>query len=135
MPQVRDSDVPYCPGASHGCGRKADPAIQGLDGKFRCVRCHGLHVELVDQESGLSAPNSAPAFVAAKKTDEQVEAFRAELRRQIANPKTFDEALRRMREQPHGQRDDIRELVRVRAEVRREQTRTRSILKKYGIGS
>lgn len=43
-----------------------DFMIKGYDDKLRCGRCNELHVELVMQEAGESAPNSEPQFVAPK---------------------------------------------------------------------
>ncbi len=43
-----------------------DFMVKGYDDKHRCHRCNLLHVELVMQEAGSSAPNIEPKFVAPK---------------------------------------------------------------------
>lgn len=139
MTLVSREEIPICPGAQHGCGRRADPAIKGMDGKFRCILCNELHIELAYMESATSAPNSPNAVVAAQ-MDRQVEAARAELAKQLSDPRKFDEAVRRAREQPVRQDQDLKRLLKLRADAREREARVResrnrrdSLLRKYGI--
>lgn len=63
--EVRQSDLPVCVGnPNHKCGIKADPAIKGYDGKWRCYPCNDIHSELVLAEAGEGAPDaSQPRFI------------------------------------------------------------------------
>jgi hypothetical protein len=50
---MRLEDVEPCP----VCRKPADPAIKGYDGAWRCVICHVAHCDMVNMESGDTAPN------------------------------------------------------------------------------
>lgn len=62
MPKVSEQELEPCAGTPlKTCGRKADPAIKGYDGLWRCMRCNEIHAELVFKEAGEKAPNPGEA--------------------------------------------------------------------------
>lgn len=55
--RTRQQDMPVCAGP---CGRQVfAAAVQGYDGKWRCLTCNDLHAAEVLHESGDSAPNAS----------------------------------------------------------------------------
>ncbi len=45
---------------------RSDFMVKGYDDKHRCKSCNDIHIELVMEEAGNSAPNSEPQFVSPK---------------------------------------------------------------------
>lgn len=65
---LQPEEMPECAGNPQApCrGGVTDFMIKGYDDKHRCKLCNDLHIELVMQEAGDSAPGSQPQFVAPK---------------------------------------------------------------------
>jgi hypothetical protein len=62
MPKVKRHELEKCVGNPRKrCGRPADPGIKGHDGKWRCLPCNKIHVELVYLEAGSSQVNASEA--------------------------------------------------------------------------
>lgn len=73
MPLIGKQDITPCSGTKRqpNCGLRADPAIKGFDDKWRCRRCHAVHVELVYAESGDTNPTTGKSrWVAAVESPE-----------------------------------------------------------------
>ncbi len=68
MGKVDAKELPECEGTPmQRCGRRRDPMMEGFDKKWRCMKCHEIHVELVYKESGDVNPTTGkPRFVPAK---------------------------------------------------------------------